>query len=241
MAKIRGVLSLGVCLALAQTAWAGASIDTLDGLSQEEFEGLSEDLGAAFSYKPVVPTEPLGILGFDVGAEISVSQIANDQVLGKVSNSEAQDYISVARLHAHKGLPFGVDVGLSYGDVLESNANLLGVEARYAFLEGTTLTPAVGVRATYTHMSGAEVMDFATQSLDISASKGILMFTPYAGVGYVWSQSDPTDTTHLSSADQSQAKIFGGAGFSILLLNATVEYDNTGGNNTFSLKLGVRF
>src|SRR6266705_2606106 len=42
-------------------------INNIKALSQPNFRLLSEDLGAALSYKPLTPTAPLGITGFDLG------------------------------------------------------------------------------------------------------------------------------------------------------------------------------
>jgi hypothetical protein len=55
--------------ALAAPAWA-QDIDRVQLLSQPEFRRLSEDLGGALSYRPLIPTAPLGITGFDIGIAI---------------------------------------------------------------------------------------------------------------------------------------------------------------------------
>lgn len=229
-------------LALSQGVTADQSIDTLQTLEQDDFATLTEDLGAALSYKPISPTEPLGWVGFDVGAEISTTAVSDSEVFARVSDDgDSSDYLTVARLHAHKGLPFGLDVGASLGSVVNSNATVFGVEGRYSVLEGTVISPALGVRAAYTRMSGVEAMDLATQSLDVSLSKGILMFTPYAGVGYVWTQGESNDNQALSKVTSAQPKIYGGVNLGLTLFNGVLEYDNTGGNSTYSLKLGIRF
>ena len=65
---IRRILSLsilsfaGLCLP-AQAA----NLDYIYLLNQSQFLQLSEDFGSALSYKPLQPSEPLGVLGFDIG------------------------------------------------------------------------------------------------------------------------------------------------------------------------------
>src|SRR6266850_1891943 len=60
-----------------------SNIDNLKALSQSEFRALSEDLGAALSYKPLTPTTPLGITGFDVGLAVTATKIKNSDLLQK--------------------------------------------------------------------------------------------------------------------------------------------------------------
>ena len=50
---------------LAASLPAVAKDITVQGLSQDDFHKISQDLGAALSYKPLTPAEPLGLFGFD--------------------------------------------------------------------------------------------------------------------------------------------------------------------------------
>src|SRR5687768_17495228 len=47
---------------------------------QGDFRVLSEDLGAALSYKPIAPGEPLGLLGIDIGLELSATELEGSKV-----------------------------------------------------------------------------------------------------------------------------------------------------------------
>jgi len=60
----RGLVVVSL-LAVSLPAVAG-DINNIPALSQPNFRLLSEDLGAALSYKPLTPTAPLGITGFDL-------------------------------------------------------------------------------------------------------------------------------------------------------------------------------
>ena len=97
------------------------------------------------------------------------------------------------------------------------------------------------LRAAYTKMHGVDVMDFATQSVDLSLSKGFLLLKPYGGIGYVWSQTELKAASDLRDVDTNQFKAFAGVQMKILLLTGVLEWDTTGGQNTFGLKLGARF
>src|SRR6266704_2298865 len=77
----------------------------IQGLSQNEFHALSEDLGTALSYKPLTPTAPLGITGFDVG--IAATGAKNSNVSAKAGADITN--AAVSSLRVQKGLPFSID------------------------------------------------------------------------------------------------------------------------------------
>src|SRR5258708_14277317 len=60
-----------------------ADINQIQTLTQDDFHKLSQDLGAALSYKPLTPTAPLGITGFDMGLAATAPPIKNSDVLKK--------------------------------------------------------------------------------------------------------------------------------------------------------------
>ena len=65
-------------------------------------------------------------------------------------------------------------------------------ELRYAILKAALRNPPIAVRGPYTKLSGISQLSLDTKSLDISISKGFAMFTPYAGIGQVWVNSQRT-------------------------------------------------
>lgn len=226
-------------LAFSAPSWA-FNIDGLQNLSQPDFRLLSEDAGAALSYHPQTPTEPLGIAGFDVGFSVSLSKLANKDVWSRASSESVPSYVAMPTLRANKGLPFGFDVGVMYAVVPGSNVSLLGGEARWAFIRGGVAAPAVGVRGTLTRLGGVDQMDLMTKGVDISASKGFAVFTPYVGVGRTWVSSEP-NVPNLAKEDFALNKFFVGTGFNLLLFNMNVEIDRTGESTAYSLKAGLRF
>lgn len=217
------------------------SLDRLDRLNQSQFNAFADELSAALSYKPLLPAEPLGVLGFDVGVEASATELQNPQLFSAVNDRyDFSDYLLINRLRVHKGLPGGIDVGGYYGKAPSSNIATWGLEGRYALIEGNTLMPALAARAAYTQMSGVDVVDFSSQSLELTISKGFVMFTPYAGIGYVWSQVEP-NAAHLSTANPAQEKIYAGVNVAFTLISILGEVDWTGGVPTYSAKIALRF
>lgn len=231
---------LASLLAAAPLAQAG-DIDNLQSLAQSEFKELAKDLGAALSYKALVPAEPLGITGFDLGLEVTATKIENSSVLDKAMNGDGPTYLTIPKVHVHKGLPLNFDVGASLAAVPGSNIRLFGAEARWAAIEGGTATPAVALRLAYSKLTGVDQLDFNSTSADVSISKGLLNFTPYAGVGYVWSKSTPNGVAGLSAETANMSKLFGGVNVNFGLVNLLAEVDKTGKDVTYGAKLGFRF
>jgi len=208
-------------------------INQLQILNQDEFHRLSQDLGAALSYKPLTPTAPLGITGFDLGLAVTSTSIKNSDVLQKAGAGDHSS-LPVPSLRLNKGLPFGIDVGV----------RLFGGELRYAIVSGGAVMPAIGVRGSYTKLSGVDQLEFNTRGLDLSISKGFLMFTPYAGIGRVWTTSTPMGTAAaagLSKESPSLNKVFVGLNLNFGLMNLALEGDKTGDAQSYGAKLGFRF
>jgi len=225
---------------LAQPVLAGNINLGTAGFTQDEFKAFSEDMGSALSYKAVTPAEPLGILGFDLGLEVTSTAVNNSQLWADATGS-SENHLIVPKIHVYKGLPLNFDIGAFYSAVPSTNIKLYGGELRYAILEGGVAIPAVGVRAAFTKMTGVDQLDFNTKSLDISISKGFAMFTPYAGAGRVWNDSNPTGVPLLSEYTFQQSKYFVGGNLNLGIVNLALEYDKTGIDKSYSAKVGIRF
>lgn len=221
-----------------------ANLDSIHLLNQNEFRLLSEDLGAALSYKPLTPAEPLGITGFDVGVEVTDTQLANSAVFKKATASGTSSLV-IPQVHAYKGLPFGIDIGASFAAVPDSNIKLWGVEARYAIMKGGPASPALALRGSYTKLEGVDQLAFDTTGVDLSISKGFTFLTPYAGIGQVWVHSTPdasvTSFSGVHGEDFSLTKYFIGLNMNLAFINIAVEADRTGDATSYGLKLGWRF
>ena len=237
----RALSAFGVLLVAASPVHAAGNIDQINLLSQTQFRELAEDMGAALSYKALTPATPLGITGFDLGIEATATKIQNTDAWDRAISGSAPNTVYLPKLHAHKGLPAGFDVGAFYSSVPNSNIRLWGAELRYAILGGGALEPALGVRGTYTKLSGVDQIDFHTTGLELTLSKGFPIFTPYAGLGRVWSTAEPVGVPTLSKEDFGQEKYFVGGNFNFGLANLALEADKTGGATSYGLKLGFRF
>ncbi len=239
---MRKILIVIPFLFLAAEADAADNIDTIDNLVQAQFRSFSEDVSAAISYKAVVPVESMGITGFDVGLEASVTTISDKTAFDLACGGCGAEQLVVPKIHLHKGLPFGIDVGLMMASVPNSNIRLSGAEVRYALVEGSTVSPAVAVRATYSKLDGVDQLDMSTTGLELGISKGFTMVTPYAGIGQNWVKSNPKGTASaLDSENYTQTKTYVGVNVNLGLMNLAFEADRTGDSNSYSAKFGFRF
>ena len=141
----------------------------------------------------------------------------------------------------HKGLPLGFDVGASYATAPDTNINVWGAEVRYALVAGGVATPAVGLRGTYSKLSGVDQLDLNTKGIELTISKGFAFFTPYAGIGHIWTTSDPVGVSGLQEEKISDNKRYVGANLNFGVGNFAVEADKTGNVTSYSVKFGFRF
>ena len=229
---------VALVLSINLPALASDNLDQLQKLNQTEFGSLAKDFTAAASYKAVAPGAPLGITGFDLGVEVSVTQLRDDNVWKKAGADVSS--IILPKIHVQKGLPFDIDIGASLAAAVNSDIKLVGFEARYAIFSGGVATPSLSVRAATSRLSGVNQLDLNTQSLELTASKGFLLFTPYGGVGRVWGNVTP-HVMNLQKVSTAANKLFAGVNANFGLLNLLAEVDRTGDNDTVSVKVGFRW
>ncbi len=241
LARPAAPLAAALALGLNALPAAADDLDNLQSLTQGQFRRLSEDFGAAMSFKPLLPAEPLGVTGFDIGFAVSGTRLRSLETWRQATDdSDFPRYLPLPTFRVHKGLPFDIDIGAAYAAVPDSNIRFLAGELRWAAIEGSAVTPAVALRVAASKLMGVDQLDARTTSVDLSISKGFLMFTPYAGVGHVWTKADP-NTANLSSESFSQSKVFGGVNVNFGILNLALEGDRTGGITSYGIKLGWRF
>ncbi len=218
-------LVLATGLGLAEPVGAAKyDISIPPGYAQSQFHDVSEQLGLAIAYLPLAPAEPLGLLGFDLGVEITAVKIDHNDLFWKAINPDLPGYLGFPKLHVQKGLPFGIDVGLVYTNLPSSNIGMFGGEVKWAILKGTLATPALAVRGSYTKLTGVDTLDLSTYGADVSVSKGIAFITPYLGVGEVWIKSS-TDAVPLQDESISATRTFVGVKLSLLVLSFAAEAD----------------
>jgi len=245
------IIAVLLVLVMAVPAMAKTAFD-FNGYSlladpQGQFKKFSTDFGLAISYVPLSPAEPLGGLlpGIDAGVEATAVKIDKNKPYWAAAASDLPSYIVIPRVHVQVGLPIvPIDLGVSYSSVPNTDIKLTGFELKYAILKGGVVMPAIAVRGAMTKLTGIDVLDLSTKSVDVSISKGFLMFTPYAGIGMVKIDSKPKDpdvSAILKSVSVTEMKSFLGFKFSLLpILNIVAEADFSKVKE-YSLRLNLHF
>lgn len=227
-----------LALALALPAHAG-DFTSIGALTQGEFRRLAEDLGAATSYKGVTPATPLGLIGFDVGVEVSATDVKNTGVFNAAGAGSAST-LYLPKVHLHKGLFGNLDIGGFVGALSDLGGTVAGAEVRWAFLGDTATTPAMAVRVSGSKTLDLGSVDVDTIAADLVVSKRLTIVTPYAGFGTVRTSAKASGTS-LGEEKFNQGRGFAGVNVNFGILNLAFEAEKLGGNTTLSAKAGWRF
>ncbi|WP_024852219.1 hypothetical protein [Hydrogenovibrio kuenenii] len=232
-----------VCLSSSVFA-AKNNINYLNFSSQDQFKHFSTDLTGVLAYKSLRPTEPLGLIGFDIGISGNSSSLKYKD-MGSVSSNSANS-IDTVTLHAVKGLPLGIDVGVDYMTTPNSNLSTWSGNMSWAFFDGGILSPSIGINGHYTQTSGISALDYKSYGMDLGVSKGILNMTPFASVGIVNSEVKPLITNQVSGVSlqkvtSTMTKIAAGVNINLLFMDVLVAYNQIGDVPTYSIKAGYRF
>ena len=240
--------SMAGLMVLAMGAGAAQAADDVvitnlgvGAVAQDNFKKLSEDLSAATNYKALSPAEALGITGFDIGVELTATSLQYTDEFDIACGGCGVETIAIPKIHLHKGLPMGIDVGMVHSSGSNTNVSLTGFELRYAIIDGGIAMPALAVRMTYSMLDGIDDLELESRGVELSLSKGFAMLTPYVGVGQHWTTSTPAASTGLKEEDFTQTKYVAGFNLNLGLINFDFEADNTGEAQTIGAKVGIRF
>ena len=239
------VIPTSLLLLFSLNAFAGKNnIDYLNFSSQSQFKDFSSDLSGALGYKTLRPAEPLGLTGFDIGISANVSQLKHKQ-MGAVSNN-ANSSMDGVTLHLAKGMPLGLDIGVDYTTFPNSNLSTWSTNLNWAILEGSTVSPALGINGHYTQSNGISALDYKSYGLDFGVSKGLANLTPYASVGMIQSEVNPRENNRVSGVtlkkvNSTLAKLAVGVNINLAFMDVLVAYNQIGDVPTYSIKAGYRF
>jgi hypothetical protein len=250
---------LGRALILAFTAVVihfeaeGATVN-LSNMTQPHLDLLVKSAALGLDHRALMPASPLGIaVGVDVGIETAFMSTPSEleTAMTALTGTTGFSFPPLPRLNAHKGLPWGFDLGYSY--IGYQSNSLMGMEVKWAFLQGTLVTPALALRSSYNILTAPMLyVSASTLKVDVVVSQSVTPFlTPYVGTGiqyYTGSFESPTstlgalDASISSSTSGSAFHAYAGLPIHFFIVHMTGEYDynfSTGG--TFIAKVSVGF
>jgi len=223
-------LPLPLLLALALTALAAApaaawKVDP--NAPPSDFHAFHQRFAAdAYAY-PRHGAAPLGLVGFEIWADATYDDGFDDEPFAgsAIDGDLSGGFLSVGRVGVRKGLPWGIDLGLSYGLALGGDVKLLSAEVQYAILKGGALSPALSVRVTGTRTVDADAYDLDQYGAELLASKGFTVLTPYLGAGVVHSKGTLSGGLDQLSDSETRGVLYGGVTLNLLLPKITVELE----------------
>lgn len=222
-------------------AHAATHLDDIDALDQSGFHMLTRDLGRALGHQaPVAGVFGLG--GFGVGLSIGDTDLRHSRAWRDATDSDtAPASLLTSRVELLKELPAGFDVGAFVSAAPELNMRWLGGELGYSIIDDGIALPALSLRGTFSRLSSVERFDLDTTGIELSIAGGISVFTPYAGIGRVWTDAAPAFSTGLENESLRQNRYFLGTNVNFMLFNLSLEIDETDDVTSYNGKLGIRF
>lgn len=239
---MRQVAAFAVLALAAGSVAHAADLRSINLLSQAEFRLLAQDLAAASAFKGMAPASPLGPAGLDAAAAIAFTQLESPKVWRKASNGRGIFTETVRpMLRLSKGLPFGIDVGVTYGALDNAVAQIAGAELRWAAVPEGKVMPAVGLRVATSRLGGIDQLRLTNTSYDAVVSKGFGLMTPYVSIGRVDTTASPLNAGALQRESFAQRRVAIGSHFKFGAVDLTLEGDLTGKTQTGSGRVGYRF
>jgi hypothetical protein len=259
MTKKPSVLSLGLGAALAVLAIGNAPAvaggfnfgsGTLSDFTGTAAKNMIKTVGIGADYRSYRSATPLGmVIGLDLGVDVTAISVPDEfkTAMSLAGNTaDIPTLLPLPRISAHKGLPFGVDIGASY--IGYGDYKIVGGEVSYAPLPGGLVLPAVAIRASYNH-ADLSYIKANTTKFDVVVSKKLaFVFDPYVGAGIQMVKGTldipvaQLPTTVSAKQSVTAGHVFVGFPLKLLVVNLTPEFDHSfAGMNTYGMKLSLGF
>jgi len=207
-------------LKLSRLLWnqSGGRASQLE--ADQAFEKLMGDMGTALTPRFLGPSATLGSLGFQIAFNYTLSNIPENadywvdamSPTGRpedpaVTAEGADSFLQTLQFSFRKGLPFSIEAGGSVTKLLQSSLWGVGLELKYAALEGFAFAPELGFRGGVSTFLGSRDYAMLVASGDAILSKkigvaGLFKLAPYVGYNlqYVHGASNVIPVTFLDQA-----------------------------------------
>jgi len=222
---------LPLLLSLPTSAWAKGDLYDLEfnrlvnqtKIDQNGFNHVVRDMAIAMAPKFLGPAATLGSLGFEIAYEMSWTDIVEDSdhwqtVIG--DGQEPDSALTTMQVHIRKGLPFSLEIGGNLTHLFKSDLWGVGLDVKFAPIEGFRYLPDLAFRANVNTVLGAGDIHMLLAGGDMIVSKefgiaGLFRLAPYTGYNlvYVLGQSHqitffPTESTDPCDGAESCVHLF---------------------------------
>jgi hypothetical protein len=214
-----------------------------NSLSKSYKEDLVTELGNVINFTQTQPAESLGLLGFNISANIKMIDIeeTKDYWLSDSGATSAagslDEYIIVPQLTVSKGLISGLDVEASLMPVSGADITAAGAALKWSFVEGSSIKPAFAVRAAYSTLIDKTNFDLENYDIGLSVSKGFGPVTPYGVVSYNKTEMSGISGVEDISEDSYKYGVGVKAALGLININGSVFFSDITMYN-FSFNLG---
>ena len=227
-----------ICFLLL-TSVSNAADLSIASFAQSEVDSFGEQIGFLTARRQYRGANPLGVIGFDLGIEMTAVKLDDKSLWNKLDNTwSAPSYLMLPLVHVKKGVPFSSDVGVRWGIVPKTGLSLMGGEVSYSPLAGSIATPAVNVFLAYSVLNGGNNFDMNATSVGASISKGLGIITPYAGISSDKSNLSVKNISSLQDVAKSGLRQFAGLRLNLLVLSLCAEA-NFGEMQSYGLSLDI--
>jgi hypothetical protein len=218
------LLALGM---LGPAAGPARAWDPTAPAPPEDFSAFNRRFSSDLYFYPRHGAAPLGLLGFEVYADATYDKSFDSEPFFKtvVDGNLPGGILSVGRVGVRKGLPGGLDLGVSYGEALGSQVKLVSAEAEYALIKGGVLEPALGLRVTGTRTVSSGAYDLRQYGAELLLSKGFTILTPYIGAGLTYSRGTLGHGDLVLNDNATRAVAYAGLRLNLLLPKIVVEIE----------------
>jgi hypothetical protein len=240
-------------------AWALSNFTPgdLSGITADTVNTLVQTVALSADHRAYMPATALGsTIGIDLGIDVTAvsipSQFTNAiELATQASADQIPSVIPLIRLSAHKGLPFGLDVGFAFSEIPDTSNPGTNIFTEYAgdlkwtFIKGLAL-PSLAVRGSATY-GQIYFMSTHVYDLDLVASKNLYVIDPYIGLGMqFWNGmiAVPNGITlpFSNTASGTAFHFYAGVPIKLVFLRITPEIDyTTAGFYSYGAKFSLGF
>ncbi len=216
-------------------------------LTQAQWHTFIRQVGAISSFKSMAPAKTLGKMNFRVAIDYGSTPVDQhdpawiNTFVHPDENCPLGDRIVYPTIRGSMGVTENMDAGVYWTEAPGANYGLIGGEFKYAFMQESGNLPTAAVRASATILTGVSDFNLNIYSIDVLASKGFGMLTPY--VGMRTNLAVGTETTSKVNLDTEKVVVaqgYAGITCSIWKVDLAAEY-NVATVNTLAFAVGFHF